>query len=343
TYTTYEQMYPSVAMDADGDFVIVWMSYDQDGSYGGIYAQMYDSSGSAVDSEFQVNTYTYNSQDRPSVAMDAYGDFVITWESYGQDGSHWGIYAQMYGTTFSLKSGALDELNAIYPTGDEKVDEILAEAAVNIEKSLDSDLWVDGTHLDVKHGYRVFDEEKNAVKDLLNIKLDECEEAKYKGIISLTLNYTGGDDVTVNEGIVMDNGDGTYTITPTTDETKLTSKIEVYINGTLVSEIHINDKIKECNPHPHAVTPEVLEEVQNVIDKLVEVDEMLATTAVQDAVNTPVEDPENQDQVDKDIAEAEEELAKAEEELGLGNPDKAIDHYKKAWENAQEAIKHAQK
>ena len=32
-------------------------------------------------SEFQVNTYTTNSQNNPSVAVDADGDFVVVWES----------------------------------------------------------------------------------------------------------------------------------------------------------------------------------------------------------------------------------------------------------------------
>ncbi|MEH2165449.1 MAG: tandem-95 repeat protein, partial [Nostoc sp.] len=45
--------------------------------------------------EFKVNTYTTNSQSNPTVAMDAGGDFVISWTSDGQDGSGNGIYAQL--------------------------------------------------------------------------------------------------------------------------------------------------------------------------------------------------------------------------------------------------------
>jgi hypothetical protein len=46
-------------------------------------------------SEFRVNTYTPNQQrtffESPqSIAMDADGDFVVTWSSYGQDGSGYG-------------------------------------------------------------------------------------------------------------------------------------------------------------------------------------------------------------------------------------------------------------
>jgi len=95
TYTTYSQKDPSAAMDSDGDFVITWISLG-DGDYYGIYAQRYDNNGSPVGSEFQVNTYTSQNQTNPSTAMDSNGDFVITWQSNGQDGSGYGVYAQQY-------------------------------------------------------------------------------------------------------------------------------------------------------------------------------------------------------------------------------------------------------
>ncbi len=90
------QVFPSVGMDSDGDFVIAWSSYDQDGSYFGIYAQRYNSDGSLNGEEFQVNTHTNDSQLLPAVAMNDDGDFVIAWNSYEQDGSEYGIYAKRY-------------------------------------------------------------------------------------------------------------------------------------------------------------------------------------------------------------------------------------------------------
>jgi hypothetical protein len=98
TYTAGDQMYPSVAMDAGGDFVITWSSYGQDGSGWGVYAQRYDQNGNPMGGEFRVNTYTAGDQTDPRVAMNINGQFVITWMSYGQDGSGWGIYAQRYAT-----------------------------------------------------------------------------------------------------------------------------------------------------------------------------------------------------------------------------------------------------
>ncbi|MBX9852718.1 MAG: cadherin domain-containing protein [Cytophagaceae bacterium] len=96
TYTTNKQSFSSIAMDSDGDFVIAWNSYTQDGDSYGIYAQRYDAAGVAQGSEFRVNTYTTAHQIRSSVAMDNNGDFVISWQTYGQDGDYYGIYAKQF-------------------------------------------------------------------------------------------------------------------------------------------------------------------------------------------------------------------------------------------------------
>jgi hypothetical protein len=95
-YTTSCQIFPSIAIDDSGDFVIVLASEGQDGSSYGIYGQAYNSAGAILINEFQINTKTGDSQFRPQIAMDSDGDFIVTWQSYAQDGSYWGIYAQRY-------------------------------------------------------------------------------------------------------------------------------------------------------------------------------------------------------------------------------------------------------
>ena len=86
----------SIATDADGNFVVVWASNLQDGSAYGIYAQRHAADGSALGSEFQVNTTSADNQINPAVAMDAAGNFVVTWASNLQDGSGYGVYAQRF-------------------------------------------------------------------------------------------------------------------------------------------------------------------------------------------------------------------------------------------------------
>jgi hypothetical protein len=83
-------------MDAAGDFVVTWMSDSQDGSGQGIYAQRYNAIGTPQGTEFLVNTTTLSDQSLSAVAMNAAGDFIITWTSDGQDGSASGIFAQAY-------------------------------------------------------------------------------------------------------------------------------------------------------------------------------------------------------------------------------------------------------
>lgn len=82
SYTATNQIAPSVSTLPDGGFVVVWTSYDgQDGAAYGVFGQRFSSAGAKDGSEFQVNTYTSNSQLAPAVAADASGRFVVAWSS----------------------------------------------------------------------------------------------------------------------------------------------------------------------------------------------------------------------------------------------------------------------
>ncbi len=93
TYTTGTQIMSTLAALADGGFVITWSSDTQDGDFYGLYGQRYDVSGEAVGSEFRVNTTTANDQFASAITALADGGFVVTWESDGQDGGSFGVYA----------------------------------------------------------------------------------------------------------------------------------------------------------------------------------------------------------------------------------------------------------
>jgi hypothetical protein len=70
----------SVAMDADGDFVIAFENQvNHDGDGWGIYARRYDNTGASQGGGFLVNSTTVGNQAAPSVAMDSSGNFVIAW------------------------------------------------------------------------------------------------------------------------------------------------------------------------------------------------------------------------------------------------------------------------
>ena len=92
TTTASNQKWSSVAMDTQGDFVVTWTSYGQDGGgngpgpgangENGVYARRFAADGTAASGEFKVNTFTENNQQAAKVAMDAAGDFTIVWESF---------------------------------------------------------------------------------------------------------------------------------------------------------------------------------------------------------------------------------------------------------------------
>lgn len=96
TYIIDHQWRASVAMAADGRFVVVWQSWGQDGDEYGVFGQRFDALGLPVGGEFPVNTYTTSAQTRASVAMAADGSFVVVWHSLGQDTFGYGVYARRF-------------------------------------------------------------------------------------------------------------------------------------------------------------------------------------------------------------------------------------------------------
>lgn len=90
SYTSYSQVFPAVAVGADGRFVVVWESigtYGTDSSIDSIQGQRFDNKGRPLGGQFQVNSYTSDRQRKPSVAVDAGGSFVVVWNSNGSAGS----------------------------------------------------------------------------------------------------------------------------------------------------------------------------------------------------------------------------------------------------------------
>ncbi|MEL7360956.1 MAG: T9SS type A sorting domain-containing protein [Bacteroidota bacterium] len=96
TSTPNDQIVPSVAVDADGDFIVTWTSYLQDGDGYGVYGQRFAADGTRQGSEFQINTSTVNVQFGPHVALDGDGDFVVAWDSYSETGSFFDVYVQRF-------------------------------------------------------------------------------------------------------------------------------------------------------------------------------------------------------------------------------------------------------
>jgi hypothetical protein len=108
TTTADSQFFPSVAMDGGGDFVVAWQGYDPGGSEENVFARRFNADGAAQGTETPVNTFTPGAQKFPAVAADADGDFVVSWGSFGQDGSNpasEGVFARRYNASGVPDSG----------------------------------------------------------------------------------------------------------------------------------------------------------------------------------------------------------------------------------------------
>lgn len=90
------------AANMTGGFVVVWSQWlvpsDPD-----VFGRRYDNDGGRIGGEFRVNSYTTGEQDYGVLSSDSKGNFVVAWNSYGQDGSDSGVFGQRY-----LSSGSPD-------------------------------------------------------------------------------------------------------------------------------------------------------------------------------------------------------------------------------------------
>lgn len=196
TTTANNQTQPSVAMDANGDFVVAWNSNLQDGSVDGVYSQRYTSAGAALGGEFRVNTATASIQAAPSVAMDADGDYVVTWQSYLQDGSLYGVYAQRYDESTSTAGPMVTEVLGI----DRKIvaggrfSETFDTLTIAFSEDLNVVDGVVGANSVINHSnWQLTQDGVNVSSQILDITFDfNGETNKYEAVITFAAPLTAG-------------------------------------------------------------------------------------------------------------------------------------------------------
>lgn len=110
-----DQRYPTVAMAENGNYVVTWTSNQGSAEGFDIYAQRYNSTGSALGTEFRVNTTTLGDQRYSRIAMNPDGSFVITWTS-GADGSG-DVFFQRYNAS-GVAQGSQTQVHSA-TTGDQ--------------------------------------------------------------------------------------------------------------------------------------------------------------------------------------------------------------------------------
>jgi len=77
SFTTLAQHRPAVAVDASGNFVVVWADAAQESVLNyGIYGQGFTPAGT-LGTEFHVNTFTTGLQQNPAVAASGTNNFLV--------------------------------------------------------------------------------------------------------------------------------------------------------------------------------------------------------------------------------------------------------------------------
>jgi hypothetical protein len=85
---------PVVGIDNDGGFAVAWRQYGVSGF--DVLGRRFDGTGTPEGGQFLVNTYTTNDQARPGIAVDSNHEFVVCWQSFGQNDPAANVFAQRF-------------------------------------------------------------------------------------------------------------------------------------------------------------------------------------------------------------------------------------------------------
>ncbi|MBD3216433.1 MAG: hypothetical protein GF311_27720, partial [Candidatus Lokiarchaeota archaeon] len=111
-YITNAQQFPSLCALSEDKIIVSWDSYSQDGDQGGVYAAVFNTTtGTNITPEFRINNYTTNWQTDSSISALTEDKFAIAWESYGQDGDGYGIFANIFNATSGTNMTAEFRIN----------------------------------------------------------------------------------------------------------------------------------------------------------------------------------------------------------------------------------------
>jgi len=102
-YTTSFQLYPSLAMNDEGEFIVTWLSYAQDQGEDAIYAQHYDAQGGIKRAMFQVNAEPVWFINRAAVGLGLDGSVVIAWSRNTVSSGSRSLYLNQYAPDGSLQ------------------------------------------------------------------------------------------------------------------------------------------------------------------------------------------------------------------------------------------------
>ncbi len=99
------QLNPAVAVDGQGNFVVVWQGINSGNGNFDIFAQRYHSDGTPLGGEMLVNAITAGAQQFPKVATDTAGDFVVVWSGPNPSNGKTDLYGRRFDATGQALTG----------------------------------------------------------------------------------------------------------------------------------------------------------------------------------------------------------------------------------------------
>lgn len=105
SYAIGNQLPHRITTLANGGYVVVWDSQNQDGDGSGVYGQVYNADSIPQGGEFRVNTSSIGSQYNARITTLEDGGFVAVWQSQGQDSQMHEVYGQVYNIDGSQQGG----------------------------------------------------------------------------------------------------------------------------------------------------------------------------------------------------------------------------------------------
>ena len=217
SYTSNPQFFPSVALDGNGDFVVVWQSYGSSGgdtsSYS-IQGQRYAAGGAAQGGQFQVNAHTPNYQSNPAVSLDVDGDFVVVWKSDGSNGgdtSSFSIQGQRYAAGGAALGGQF-QVNS-YTTSGQRHPAVALSADGDFVVAWESDGSSGGdTHFTSIQGQRFLVTGELLGKVFFDANANGLQDVGEPGIAGVTVELY--DDAFAVRRTVVTDGLGEYHLRP---------------------------------------------------------------------------------------------------------------------------------
>ena len=91
----YGDQYSAKVRRAGTNYLDIWTSMGQDGSYEGVYGRYLADDGSVIGDEFQVNTSTVGSQMQQVLGTDG-GRLLAVWSGFGIGVNGYDLYGQLY-------------------------------------------------------------------------------------------------------------------------------------------------------------------------------------------------------------------------------------------------------